>query len=247
MRKLPLLLLFFASFCFGQSITKFNSRRSDQKLNNVHFALPKTLVQVSIEADKTTIKEPEDNEKLTNILTQDGFDIMPKKLSNDIKVKIDKVTVKTIAKPDENHIYKISTDKKFNRRNTIGLSVSNSGLITGASIESTDLTLRFITSVLVLAAAIPVKAETLKTKTFDPELHIDILFEQLQPKHFLKNIGNANGKKLKELVNEKKELRDSLKNYDTILKKLENDIIFRNYYPTGLDKTFGKENSFLEC
>lgn len=237
MKKLPLLFILVTSVCFGQTIKKFDPLDSNQNLNNVHFALPKTIVQVSIEADKTTSKVPEDTENLNTIFTDDALKLIPRRLTNEVMAKIDKVSIKTHAVPDENHIYQIITDKKFNKRNTIGVSVSNSGLITGASIESTDLTLKFITSLLVLAATIPVSADALNTKTFDPDTHVDILFEILKRDHFKNNIGNSNGKKLKVLIDEKQKLQDSLNKYDKILKKLENDVIFRNQYPNGLDKT----------
>ncbi|MFS4493720.1 hypothetical protein [Maribacter sp. 2308TA10-17] len=234
MKNLFLFLTFISTLSFGQTITSVTPENFTGPLNNIYFALPNTVVEAKINTKKKLKKAPIDNVELEKIFSSNFINILPNRLTGKAEYSIEKVSAQSKAVVDTKNLYRISTDRKFNKKNTIGISVSENGLITGASIESKDLTVKFVTTVISFAAVILVN---MKDEDYNPAVHGPIIFNRLDLSDIISNPTNENGKKMIKIIKKKESFKDSLSFYNKQLNKILSGVLKRNFYPGGVEKT----------
>jgi hypothetical protein len=223
-----------SSFCFAQTITKVESGTTKSPLNHVFFALPNTVVTAEIEVSGEKQIEPKEEIELEKIFVESFEGKLPNKLTNLTAYSIEKVSGKIKTTVDSENIYKISTNRKFNRKNSIGISVSNSGLITGASVESEDLTVKFITSLFSIATKFVSKMED---KPYDSKIHGPEIFRLANSTSFIKNLTNQTGKNMELIISKKEEIYASRQIYQRDLDKILKGITNRGYFQNSIEST----------
>ncbi len=175
-KSLILIFLFFfghSKFIIGQDI-KIQKVKENTDIPNsgIVYALPKSVIVVEIDVEKTITTPPKEPEKWANLIYEPdslkefmennpvkyndlinkpcGIDVYTKK--NEFKLKNFRISF--LAKPDLDQVYIVNPKKKWNKNKNISFTLSELGLIQGSTISVEDKTFNIIVDGIQTVASI---------------------------------------------------------------------------------------------
>ena len=176
---LVVLLYFILAFqAYGQriEIEKVSSSENVSDIG-IFYALPKSILVVDVEITKEVYKAPKDS-KLCKELFGDcdnffGGKNLPYKNGEKFKISDMKVYVESVI--DVDHIYKVNARKKWNKDKGLNFTLSENGIIKGATASSEDKSfdiilssLSAITSIIRSSSPSAMGKEALEDNKLDP-------------------------------------------------------------------------------
>lgn len=155
--KIPsLMTLFFVMTNSYSQIISIEKIKKEEtvKSNGIFYALPKTHLGVEVEITRITNKAPEDPTLCSQLFRNCEAVFDRKPYNTEVLFEISRVSTFAKTYPDEKNIFKVDARKKWNQDRTLGLTLSDKGIIQGGQASRTDKTFEIISSVIGTAIEI---------------------------------------------------------------------------------------------
>ncbi|WP_149275819.1 hypothetical protein [Pareuzebyella sediminis] len=211
---------------------------------NLIFGLPKTTLV--LDRDLMEIRTFEGDEKSYNTLFTKEVEYPSSFInSKDTSYKFLGGKLITRADLDESSLYQVKADKKWNKKNTIGLQISQKGLLTGANLESKDLTFKIISTVFTTIAAVAlVDGKNVADEQYNREENGKKMFNSFQTDWI--NDNSKIGKALVNIFEQRAKIDKRIKELSKTLNQLMQGVLIQGNFPGGFDKTKFRVNQLQE-